>query len=95
MKSRSHLQGIDPVTPEMRIAVFKRDKMCVAPMIDYFCDPCSGRLTLDHVKSEPMMGKRAPSDMAHLVTVCWHHHMDGWATAHRAELREYLARVNA
>ena len=55
----------------------------------------SGFLTLDHVKDEPRMGKRAPSDMAHLVTVCWRHHLGGWATAHRAELREYLAVTRA
>ena len=48
-------------------------------------------LTLDHVKDEPMMGKRAPSDVRHLVTVCWHHHLGGWATSHRPELRQYLA----
>lgn len=49
-------------------------------------------LTLDHVKDEPMMGKRAPSDRKHLATLCWHHHLDGWATAHRPELRSYIAR---
>jgi hypothetical protein len=48
-------------------------------------------LTLDHVKDEPRMGKRAPSDPDHLVTLCWHHHLDGWATSHRPELRRYLA----
>lgn len=48
-------------------------------------------LTLDHVRDQPMMGKRAPSDVRHLVTLCWHHHLDGWATAHRPELRQYLA----
>ena len=41
------------------------------------------------------MGKRAPSDAAHLVTLCWHHHLDGWATAHRPELRAYLREVEA
>lgn len=50
-------------------------------------------LTLDHVKEAPRMGKRAPSDAAHLVVLCWHHHMDGWATAHRPELRSYLREV--
>jgi hypothetical protein len=86
----------DPVTPELRIEVFERDRQCVAPIIDYFCDPCAGRLTLDHVQSGyGRMGKRAPSDAAHLVTVCWHHHLDGWATSHRPDLREYLERVNA
>jgi hypothetical protein len=68
-------------------------------------DPCGGRwhgqdsfaerlpaayLTLDHVKDQPRMGRRAPSDRQHLVSLCWHHHLDGWATAHRPELRAYL-----
>ena len=62
----------------------------------YYLDACSGQLTLDHVKDQPRMGVRAPSDMAHLVTLCAFHHLDsGWATSHRPELREYLARVSA
>jgi hypothetical protein len=52
-------------------------------------------LTLDHVKDQPMLGKRAPDDAEHLATLCWHHHLEGWATAHRPELRTYLAEVNA
>ena len=88
----------DPVTPELRIEVFSRDKMCVAPMIDYFCSPCGGRLTLDHVQEGyGRMGKRAPSDAAHLVTLCYTHHLgsEGWATSHKSELRDYLRTVNA
>ena len=79
----------DPVTPELRIAVLERDRICVASNFDD-ADECRGRLTLDHVKDQPRMGRRAPSDMAHLVTICEHHHLDGWATAHRPELRGYL-----
>jgi hypothetical protein len=80
----------DPVTPEMREAVLGRDGGCVAPRLGA-SSACSGSLQLDHVKSQPMMGKRAPSDMAHLVTLCEHHHLDGWATSHRPLLRRYLA----
>ena len=47
-------------------------------------------LTLHHVKDFLMMGKRAPSDPAHLLTLCWGHHMNGWATSHMPEAREYL-----
>lgn len=90
----------DRVTPEMRIAVLERDGGCVQPHLTRFGesvvypDPCNGRLTLDHVQSGyGRMGKRAPSDMAHLVTLCFHHHLDGWATSHRPELRTYLASV--
>ncbi len=86
----------DRVTPELRIAVLESDQGCVAPLLDYFCDPCNGRLTLDHIQDGyGRMGKRAPSDRAHLVSVCWHHHLDGWATSHRAELREYIAQREA
>jgi hypothetical protein len=86
----------DPVTPELRLAVLRRDLGCVAPIHDPGADTCRGALTLDHVKEQPMMGKRAPSDMAHLVTVCEHHHLwSGWATSHRPLLREYLKAVAA
>ncbi len=63
---------------------------CVATFLDRESGPCDGRLTLDHVKDHLMMGKKAPDDEQHLVTLCWHHHLDGWATAHRPMLREYL-----
>lgn len=88
----------DPVTPELRGAVMLRDGWrCVAPQLGA-PDLCAGRLTLDHVRDQPHVGdpvtkrkgRRAPSDPAHLVTLCWHHHLDGWATSHRPELREYL-----
>lgn len=97
----------DPVTPALRRRVLARDRhRCVAPTLDVNAGPCRNRwgyphcfmadddLTLDHVKDQPMMGKRAPSDEAHLVTLCWGHHLGGWATARRPLLREYLARVS-
>ena len=83
----------DPVTPELRLYVLERDHGCVAVTLGAEMGDCRGRLTLDHVKSQPMMGKRAPSDPQHLVAVCEHHHLDGWATSHRPELREYLRGV--
>ena len=101
----------DAVTPRLWLAVVQRDRCrCVAPSLGA-ADDCRGpfgenpwldaeqmfssSLTLDHVKDQPRMGKRAPSDAAHLVTLCWHHHLDGWATAHRPELRAYLREVEA
>ena len=85
----------DPVTPELAIAVLRRDQGCVAPRLGGSSMDCGGRDTLDHVKDEPRMGVRAPSDMAHLVTLCEQHHLwTGWATAHRPELREYLRQAN-
>lgn len=88
----------DPVTPDLRLYVLERDRWCVAMTVDPTlaggAASCRGRLTLDHVQDGyGRMGKRAPSDRAHLVTLCEHHHLDGWATSHRPELREYLASV--
>jgi len=81
----------DPVTRELAIAVLQRDQGCVAPRLGGSSMDCRGRDTLDHVKDEPRMGVRAPSDMAHLVTLCEGHHLwTGWATSHRPELRAYL-----
>ena len=61
-------------------------------------------LELDHVPdlgttkkgmsvAGPRRGQRAPSDRDHLVTLCGGHH-ESWATGHRDELREYIARRN-
>ncbi len=43
-----------------------------------------------------MMGKKAPDDEQHLVTLCYGHHVDTragsqWATANRPVIREYLS----
>lgn len=99
----------DPVTSEIREEVFARDAhaigwdymtawpriLCVAPFLDEGSGPCAGRTTLDHVQSGyGRMGKRAPSDAAHLVSICSRHHLEtGWATSHRPELRIYLSGV--
>lgn len=104
MKRRGHK---DPVTPELHDRVIRRD-MCQAarrgiatgwPCVATFLCPstsghCYGDLTLDHVKDHPMMGKRAPSDEQHLVTLCrWHHIDTPWATSNRPLLREYLRSI--
>ena len=94
----------DPVTVAVREAVLRRDGGCVAAVLDraHVCRDRWGRshastalskMTVDHVKDQPMMGKRAPSDPEHLATLCWEAHVNTrWATSHRPELREYLAR---
>lgn len=85
----------DPVTPEVALTVLRRDSGCVAVSLGESPSDCGGRLTLDHVKDAPRMGKRAPSDPAHLVSLCEQHHLwTGWATSHRPALRLYLAMVN-
>lgn len=93
----------DPVTPDLRRWILLRDGGCIAPVVDLAqLGSCSGRLTLDHVKTESRIGKRAPSDEYHLVTLCeWHHQGQKagaiWATTkeHREWLRMYLEWVNA
>ena len=87
---RRSVRKADPVTPELRLEVLARDSGCVAVRLGADPAGCRGRLTLDHVKDQPRMGRRAPSDARHLASVCEAHHLDGWATAHRPELREYL-----
>lgn len=98
MKRRAHR---DPVTSSVRLAVLARDNGCVAPRLGGSFLDCFGRLTLAHVKSEPRMGVRAPSDMAHLAAVCEGHSENGaragycWVTDRRniEALRAYLASV--
>jgi hypothetical protein len=86
----------DPVTPATYDTVMKRDKSCLAPVLDPSqSGKCWGGWSLDHVKDYPRMGKRAPSDPGHLVVLCMNHHVwTGWATGHRPLLREYLRMVN-
>jgi hypothetical protein len=98
----------DPVTPETRETVLRRDGSCVAWQLDprHVCRDQWGRdhypdslwlMTLDHVQEGyGRMGVRAPSDPAHLVTLCWGAHLlTHWATSHRPALRDYLAGVAA
>jgi hypothetical protein len=61
---------------------------------------CWGRWRIEHVKSEPRLAKRAEPDMDHLMALCQGHTEDGmrgghiWATAHRDEERDYIAKAN-
>jgi hypothetical protein len=93
----------DPVKATTAVRVFARDKGCVAPQLGGSAMDCWGRLTLEHVKSEPRMGVRAPSDTAHLVTLCQGHMEDGrragfqWNTSkpNREKVRAYLQGIEA
>lgn len=103
--SRSTLKA-DPVTPALREAVLRRDGRCVAAILDrsHECrdqwgtphDPRAlGKLTLEHVKEALRMGKRAESDEAHLVALCYGANVGVPSKVLRAQLREYLAALPA
>ena len=56
---------------------------------------CSGPRTVDHFWHRPqgVKGKRAPSDLFHLIASCWYHNV-GSPPSHdvRMKAREYIAR---
>lgn len=75
--------------------------VCAAPLVDqHQSGRCWGRPTLDHVKCQLRMGKRAKSDIHHLVALCEGHTENGakagfqWNTANRPALREYIQTAN-
>lgn len=80
----------------LRRKVFNRDLGCIVPYVDPENDrPCKGMPTLDHVpeRGKNALGKKAPDDEAHLVTVCAYHHTGQlWPETHRELERAYLAR---
>lgn len=88
----------DRVTSDLANYIYARDNgTCLAPVLarkhGEEADPCNGRLTIEHVHTEPMMGRRAPSDKWHTLLLCLHHNVDGWASMHKDWEREYLAAV--
>ena len=99
------------MNPALREFVLRRDDGCVAtransrfwatrwPMLQGLPDPgpCEGRITLDHVKDDLALGKKAPDDPWHLWSVCVAHHTETragaqWATSKpvRAAARLYI-----
>jgi hypothetical protein len=88
----------DPVTPELRFALLKRDKTCIGPVIGME-DRCGsqfgsgGRIALeiDHVSTSGL-GKRGPSTMENCVILCgWHHRVKTESSKRwRAAIKEYL-----
>lgn len=78
---------------EVYAAVELRDQGCVAPRLDPTVDPCDGRLTRQHVKDGP--GGARITSYRTVLMLCWHHHLDGWATSKPALAlqRAYLASV--
>jgi hypothetical protein len=88
----------DPVTPELRYAVIRRDHACVGAKIGMggACGSQFGSGTdivweLDHIDNAGM-GRRGPSTMENLVLMCgYHHRVKTEATrTWRPKLREYI-----
>ena len=85
---------------EMRRAGLPLSITCIAPIVDPAeRGRCWGRATIDHVKPEPRMGRRAHSVLSQMVSACQGHTEDGrmaghqWNTANRTAERAYLARL--
>ena len=74
-------------------AVTRRDKVCQAPIIDPGCDPCRGMLTREHVRYAAAMGGRRITVRTGMLLLCLHHHLDGWASAHKQAERDHLANL--
>ena len=87
----------DRVTPELALAVLRRDGGCVAVTLGESAMDCWGRNRIEHVKEAARMSKRAEPCMCRLLTLCEGHTEPGmkagyvWCTANRQKQRDYLA----
>jgi hypothetical protein len=89
---------------ELRDAVLLRDGCCILLRLDpdhrcrdrwgEYHDPRDlSKLTIEHVKTEPMMGRKAPTDLAHLVALCGYANVAVPSRAMRDGMRQYLREV--
>ena len=91
----------DRVTPELFEALVRRDIGCVLSFLEpgHVCRNQYGDVvswtdqstTVEHVKGELRMGRRAPSDLAHTVLLCAGSNIGVPSKAQRALLRGYIA----
>jgi hypothetical protein len=96
----------DKVSPELHAAVLRRDRMCVMARMapeGHKCKTVWGRehapddlalLTIEHVHDTAMMGKRAPSDLAHCIALCGAANFAVPSKAMRDWFRAYLETVD-
>lgn len=96
----------DAVTPDLYAAVLLRDRACVLSKIepDHLCRDVWGtphaaddlaKLSIEHVKDQPRMGRRAPSDLGHCLALCAAANIGVPSKSQRAALRAYLRAVLA
>lgn len=90
------------VTPTLREQVFTRDGACVAYILNahHICRDQWGtshspfalhRMSLEHVHTDGLqMGLRAPSDPAHMLTLCYGMNLKPPSKEDRAGFRKYL-----
>lgn len=89
----------DRVTPELVEALRARDIGCVLSFLDpgHVCRDRWGAVTdwqnasVEHVKSELRMGRRAPSDLEHTVLLCAGSNVGVPSKRERGLIRDYLA----
>jgi len=83
-------RGLSPEDRAVYRSVEARDGSCVAPVVEPGIDLCDGPVQREHVRYRAAMGGRRITTRDGVVLLCRHHHMDGWATSHKDELRVYL-----
>jgi len=89
-KKPKRRRGLTAADREVYDRVLSRDGGCVAPRLGAQ-SPCRGPLTREHVRpGGGAMGMRRITRVDAVVILCAHHHLDGWATSHKPEMRAYL-----
>lgn len=99
--SRSARSSSDRVTPELRAEVLRRDGACILYLLDqrHVCRDAwnvshspfaTHKLSIEHVKDEPRMGVRGPSDLAHCVAMCYAANVAVPSKDQRVAIRAYL-----
>ena len=97
---------VGSISAELRREILERDKRCFLARLynDHVCRDLWGnphrsddldRLSLEHVKDQGMMGRRAPSDPAHLLALCATANINVPSKGDRIAMRAYLRAVNA
>lgn len=90
----------DPVTAELAADLWARDIGCTLSFLDpgHVCTDRWGTIvgwrdavTIEHVKTDLRMGRRAPSDLEHCVLLCAGSNVGVPSKRERALMREYLA----